>query len=735
MNQSAQASSQENKDKKQLAAGELAYEFFQPVFESTLNYEFTTGSTNNAAPASSNSAAKPLAPLTPLAPLAPLSPLAPFAPVKSAAQVSPELLVVPAPSIAPAPSATPVTSVIAPAAVSPVAQAAIAETLAATVPTLPPAISSLVDAAFSVETPTIELKTVESLAAEARSAASSDKQFVDDSGAVISYGRWNIKPHHIRYPDRSTAEFEYDETEMLIRVKDRDGMEWVRITHPDHKNISTWQSTDGQTCDMSMVVIPDGTYQCISSAGVIQTCTLTGRIVVWTPFTAGFNLKRTLFAIFRSIDKNQDSSLSKEELDLAARQIWQESDAVQLISMLQSHFDAICSTRRHALCRQGNGITIDDILAFDEMTASEQESRCSAPPHAVTVVKTLFDELNISGEGAVTIHQVRIAYDKRHERDSVSRTILQTLHEELKRAYDSNNSGFASKASNLTRSDLVQHYKDGYKREIRGQIKIAGWGTDECWQQSETSTRTLYVDPSNPLESILPQAIKHSKADPSMGNFMAIFESLIVQCPHLIVRMICETSDGKYKVSFPGLPQKPIIVDAPTTSFLAEYIHGSKFGFWMAVIENAYRQYEASYDGKTDLDHLQSVERISHLLNGQSGRWMEVKDVPLSNLGNSMRDAFRQRRLMIAVGLHDSPRVVGSRFISKSPVCGIVNFDHRNGRVIVNDPVRDNAGDQFSDPSNRNPDGSVTLSLSAFSTAFDKIYVEDWLPSDDMFQK
>jgi hypothetical protein len=776
MNQSAQASSQDNKDKKQLAAGELTYEFFQPVFESTLNYEFTTGSINNADPTSSNSAANPVAPLTPLAPLAPLSPLsplsplAPFAPVKSKAQISPThpvaqttsvtpalsiapapsvapaasvapapsiapaLSVAPAPSIAPAASAAPVTSVIAPAAVSPVFQTAIAETLAATAPTLPPSISSLVDAAFAVETPIMELKTVESLAAEARSSSSSDKQVVDDSGAVISYGRWNIKPHRIRYPDKSTAEFEYDETEKLIRVKDRDGMQWLRITHPDHKNISTWQSADGQLCDMSMVVIPDGTYQCISSAGVIQTCTLTGRIVVWTPFTAGFNLKRTLFAIFRSIDKNQDSSLSKEELDLAARQIWQESDAIQLISMLQSHFDAICSTRRHALCRQGNGITIDDILAFDEMTASEQESRCSAPPHTVTVVKTIFDELNISGEGAVTIHQVRIAYDNRHERDSVSRTILQTLHEELKRAYDANNSGFASKASNLTRSDLVQHYKDGYKREIRGQIKIAGWGTDECWQQGETSTRTLYADPSNPLESIQPQAIKHSKADPSMGNFMAIFESMIVQCPHLIVRMISFTDDGKYKVTFPSEPQKPITVDAPTSSFLAEYIHGSKFGFWMAVIENAYRQYEATYDGKADLDHLQSVERVSHLLNGQSGRWMEVKDVQLSCLGNSMRDAFRQRRLMIAVGLHNSPRVVGSRFISRSPVCAIVNFDHRNGRVVVNDPVRDNAGDKFKDPANQNPDGSVTLSLSAFSTAFDKIYVEDWLPSDDMFQ-
>ncbi len=116
-----------------------------------------------------------------------------------------------------------------------------------------------------------------------------------------------------------------------------------------------------------------------------------------------------------------------------------------------------------------------------------------------------------------------------------------------------------------------------------------------------------------------------------MANFMAIFESLIVQCPHLIVRMISQTDDGKYRVSFPGAPQRPIIVDAPKSSFLSEYIHGSKFGYWMAVIENAYKQYEADNEGKVDLDHLQSVERICRLLNGQSGRWIDIRDIQLSD--------------------------------------------------------------------------------------------------------
>ncbi len=723
MNQSTQASSQDNSDKKQLAEGELAYEFFQPVFELTLNYQFASATADSTASQSITTAAT--TPVAPMAPLPPLAPLAPLAPISSPIAKT---------SVAPAAPITPVVAVAQVAQVAPIAP--IAQTApVAPVATLPASVSNCIDAAFSSKSPNIELQTADSLAAQAQSAGSADKQVIDDSGAVISFGRWNIRPHRIRYPDKSVAEFEYDESELLVRVKDRDGMEWIRITQPDHQNISTWTSSDGQTCDMSMVVIADGTYQCISSTGVIQTCTTTGRIVVWTPFTAGFDLKRTLFAIFRKIDKNQDSCLSKEELQSASRQIWQESDAVQLIAMLQAHYDAICTSRRHALCRQGSGITIDDILAFDTMTTSEQEFRSTAPPHAVSVVRTIFDELNISGEGAVTLNQVRIAYDKRHERDSVSRTILQTLYEDLRREYETNNSSFAGKASNLTRSDLIQHYKNGYKKEVRGQIKIAGWGTDECWQQGDTSTRTLYVDPANPMESIIPQAIKHVKGDLSMGTFTAVFESLIVQCPHLIVRMISQTNDGKYRVSFPGQPQKPITVDAPTSNVLTDYIHGSKFGYWMAVIEDAYRQYENNYAGPADLDHMQTVERICRLLNGQSGRWIETKNVRLSDLGNSVRDVFKQRRVMVAVGLQNSPRVAGHRFISRSAVCGIVNFDHRNGRITVNDPVRDNAADSTGDPSNRNADGSTTLALSAFTEAFDRIYVEDWLPSEDMFQK
>lgn len=682
MNQPAQASSKDNKDNKNLAPGEFVYEFFQPVFETSFDFGLSS------------------------------PPTLPTPMQEASSQAS-------------------------------------LEKEASAAPNLPASVASLIETAFSCSDDSTQSNAIhaqqapppdlENPAASSASATAKEtigvRQAVNDCGSIIFYGRWNIKPHRIQYPDKSVAEFEYDEQERLVRVLDRDGIEWVRTSQPDHKNISTWRSAEGQTCQMSMVVIPDGTYQVISAAGVIQTCTLNGRIVVWTPFTDGFDLKRTLFAIFSSVDKNKDSSLSKEELEKAARQIWQQADAIQLISMLQTHYDAISATRRHALCRQGSGITIDDILSFDEATKNEQEARCSAPPHTLTIVRTLFDEFDIAGSGAVDINQIRLAYDKRHERDSVSRIILQTMYEELLRQYECKSPGLVGKASYLTRADLVKHYKDGYRRELVGQIKIAGWGSDECWQENETTTRTLFIDPGNPLESILPQAIKHRSCDAELATFHAIYESLIVQCPHLIVRMICQTGEGKYRVAFPGDPNHPVTVCTPTSSCLAEYLHGSKFGFWMAVIENAYRQYQIEHTASSDTDHLKSVERICKLMNGQSGLWIQTTQMQLTELNNYMRDSFKQRRLMIAAGVRNSPRMSGNRFISKSAVCGIVNFDQRSSRVTVSDPLRDNTADSFSDPTHRNADGSSTLSLNSFVTAFDLIYVENWLPSQHILQK
>lgn len=672
MNQSSQASSQDNQDKKELAPGEFVYEFFQPVFESTFNFDFSASTTSAQCPE------------------------------------FPEV-------------ASPVLGQQVPQLASPQVALQLPEVLS----------QQVAQQAMQVAPQPVVQQVTQTVTQIAPQTIS--RTAIDESGAVISFGRWNIKPHRIQYPDRSVAEFEYDESERLVRVLDRDGVEWVRITHPDHQNISTWKSAEGQTCEMSMVVIPDGTYQVISSAGVIQTCTLSGRIVVWTPFTAGFDLKRTLFAIFRSIDKNQDSSLSKEELELAARQIWNESDAIQLISMMQSHFDAICASRHHALCRQGTGITIDDILAFDETTKREQESRCEAPPHVVKLVHTLFDELSTSETGTVTLDQVRLAYDKRDQRDDVSKVVLQTMYEEMRNQFESKNALLISKASYLNRTDFIQHFKAGYKKQIQGQIKIAGWGSDECWHDGETTTRTLFVDPSNPIDSILPQAVQRRVSDPVLNVFYSVFESMIVQCPHIILRMISQTVDGKFKVAFPG-EQAAIIVNAPTSSCLAEYVHGSKYGFWMAVIENAFKQYESERRNAADLDHLNAVERICKLLTGQGGRWVGTTDMQLTELNIFMRDVFKQRRTMIAVGERNSPRMIGNRFISKSAVCGIVNFDHKNGRVTVSDPLRDNSADNFSDLTHRNSDGSTTLSINAFSNAFEKIYVEEWQASDHLLQ-
>src|SRR4029453_6235089 len=55
--------------------------------------------------------------------------------------------------------------------------------------------------------------------------------------------------------------------------------------------------------------------------------------------------------------------------------------------------------------------------------------------------------------------------------------------------------------------------------------------------------------------------------------------------------MIHVNDDGTYTVTFPGAPDQPVTVAAPTDAELARYAGGSDCGTWAAVLEKAYGKY------------------------------------------------------------------------------------------------------------------------------------------------
>ena len=100
---------------------------------------------------------------------------------------------------------------------------------------------------------------------------------------------------------------------------------------------------------------------------------------------------------------------------------------------------------------------------------------------------------------------------------------------------------------------------------------------------------SLYSNPSDPLTSIVPDAVHQGQ----IGDcyFLAAVGSLASINPQAILNMIKDNGDGTYTVTFAGASDEPITVSAPTPDELKNFARGSEFGYWVPVLEKAYGAY------------------------------------------------------------------------------------------------------------------------------------------------
>jgi hypothetical protein len=102
--------------------------------------------------------------------------------------------------------------------------------------------------------------------------------------------------------------------------------------------------------------------------------------------------------------------------------------------------------------------------------------------------------------------------------------------------------------------------------------------------------RSLYST-ANPLDSIRPQAIDQG----SIGDcYLLAAMGSLANDPvgrQQLYNMIRDNGNGTYTVTFPGAPDEPITVTAPTDAETALYAQGNKMGMWPAILERAYGTY------------------------------------------------------------------------------------------------------------------------------------------------
>lgn len=130
---------------------------------------------------------------------------------------------------------------------------------------------------------------------------------------------------------------------------------------------------------------------------------------------------------------------------------------------------------------------------------------------------------------------------------------------------------------------------------------------------------SLFSDKNDPKASISPEAIKQG----TLGNcyFEAVLASMAKSRPGAVVDMIKDNRDGTYTVTFPGAPDRPITVKAPTEAELGVYNRASKYGTWANVLEKAYGEYliEERKNNESWLDKLRKPSSTSTPSDGSDG--------------------------------------------------------------------------------------------------------------------
>ncbi|MBS1957812.1 MAG: hypothetical protein JST89_26745, partial [Cyanobacteria bacterium SZAS-4] len=191
-----------------------------------------------------------------------------------------------------------------------------------------------------------------------------------------------------------------------------------------------------------------------------------------------------------------------------------------------------------------------------------------------------FKKIDSDGDNFLTKDELTKALERK-DLSAEERVSLQFLIDHYSDIEDAHNDEWGPENDGITRDDL-DYYGDKTVSEVFNVLSRVN-------EAQTTGTRDLYANKENPLSSITPDAVKQGM----IGDcyFESAVASLAATDPETIQRMIKDNGDGTYTVTFPGAPDEPITIKAPTEAEMGLYNQGGKNGAWANVLEKAYGAY------------------------------------------------------------------------------------------------------------------------------------------------
>ena len=256
--------------------------------------------------------------------------------------------------------------------------------------------------------------------------------------------------------------------------------------------------------------------------------------------------------------------------------------------------------------------------------------------------------------------------------------------------------------------------------------------------QSAHLKRQLFENPSAPLASICPEAIRQGLVGDCY--FLAALGSVVATNPQIVTRIIGQNSDNSYTVTFPGARDEPITIEPPGLIELSLYAKITHFGIWPCVLEKAYGQFLISHGYKRTVIPTDATEAAQHvyeafdLITGQMGRWQLVSELDDEEISKSFSAAFKEQRAVAAASLPSArgDRDVTADGLPSQHAYSVLAWKPKTRQLTLRNPWG-----QVSDRQNERgalfaeeqcPDGVFTMTLDQLRRNFVAIYYEDWLP-------
>lgn len=292
---------------------------------------------------------------------------------------------------------------------------------------------------------------------------------------------------------------------------------------------------------------------------------------------------------FGRIDTNEDGFMSEEEIDAAVQNPeFSERDA-RFVAALKKHQEELEELNDDETGDENDGITRADIAQFDSLQ-KQMKTESKDFENAYWYAQDNFAALDKDGDGHVTTDELGATL-KAGGLDYQQIQSIQTLKALSDELEETNDDEIGDENDGFTKEDLKKYWGQEYSSKDHVQLVRGVQATMDATQRSaeEASSRDLYANPGDPLQDIVPEAVHQG----GIGDcyFNSALASLAANDPQAIADMINDNGDGTYTVTFPGAPDEPITVSAPTEQELALYSHGSEHGLWAPIMAKAYGQY------------------------------------------------------------------------------------------------------------------------------------------------